>query len=181
MLRSLEYIHKETGSRLLLPLPIPHHEIKGIGQKPKKKKRRTALPLPLVDDVSVFDAPLRLAVLGLGGGILAKFLVERLPNVSVFFNFNFEFFLKIFNFLIKFYFNKYNYLQILFNKIKAEVVGVELDPDVVQIATDFFDLPVGNTRLRVEVMDAMEFLTRTAASETLGFSFIYNFKYFLCI
>ncbi|GMS97317.1 hypothetical protein PENTCL1PPCAC_19492, partial [Pristionchus entomophagus] len=79
-------------------------------------------PLVRPDTVS-----LKVAVLGLGGGLLAGFLVKNLP--------------------------------------KAQVTGVELDPQVVKIATDHFSFPSSDPRMEVRVMDAMDYLKEIAAGD----------------
>ncbi|GMT25926.1 hypothetical protein PFISCL1PPCAC_17223, partial [Pristionchus fissidentatus] len=71
--------------------------------------------------------PLKVAVLGLGGGLLAGFLIKNLAQVRV--------------------------------------TGVELDPQVVQIATDHFEFPATDARMDVRVMDAMDYLKETALGE----------------
>ncbi|EYC26800.1 hypothetical protein Y032_0010g971 [Ancylostoma ceylanicum] len=63
---------------------------------------------------------IKLAVLGLGGGILASFLLRH------------------------------------FNK--AVIDAIELDPDVVKVATQWFALPSRDSRMNVQVKDALDYL-----------------------
>ncbi|EPB69709.1 methyltransferase domain protein [Ancylostoma ceylanicum] len=75
-----------------------------------------------VEDVVVDEQEYRrlLAVLGLGGGILASFLLRH------------------------------------FNK--AVIDAIELDPDVVKVATQWFALPSRDSRMNVQVKDALDYL-----------------------
>ncbi|RCN51753.1 methyltransferase domain protein [Ancylostoma caninum] len=66
----------------------------------------------------------KLAVLGLGGGILASFLLRH------------------------------------FNK--AVIDAIELDPDVVKVATQWFALPSRDSRMNVQVKDALDYLEEAA-------------------
>ncbi|CAJ0602264.1 unnamed protein product [Cylicocyclus nassatus] len=76
------------------------------------------------------NAPLKLAVLGLGGGLLASFLMHHLT--------------------------------------KAVIDGIELDPDVVEIATKWFALPRNNSRMKVKVIDAIDYLEEAAKRDDQG-------------
>lgn len=76
------------------------------------------------------DASLKFAVLGVGGGLLIRYLLEKYPTASV--------------------------------------VGVELDPEMVEIAQKYFGLPdtmaQQSQRLRIMVEDALDFIRRIAES-----------------
>ncbi|KIH60991.1 hypothetical protein ANCDUO_08743 [Ancylostoma duodenale] len=72
----------------------------------------------------------KLAVLGLGGGILASFLLRH------------------------------------FNK--AVIDAIELDPDVVKVATQWFALPSRDSRMNVQVKDALDYLEEAAQKGDRG-------------
>lgn len=45
---------------------------------------------------------------------------------------------------------------------QSHVIGVELDPEMIRVAHEYFDLPAENERLRVVLDDALVFLENTA-------------------
>ncbi|KAJ1359566.1 hypothetical protein KIN20_018331 [Parelaphostrongylus tenuis] len=72
---------------------------------------------PLADPSLI---PLRFAILGLGGGVLASFLLRHFK--------------------------------------KAHIDGIELDPDIVKVAVQWFALPEKDPRINIDVTDALAYL-----------------------
>ncbi|KAK5983618.1 hypothetical protein GCK32_004167 [Trichostrongylus colubriformis] len=86
---------------------------------------------PLSDPAA---AQLKVAVLGLGGGLLASFLLRHLP--------------------------------------KATIEGVELDRDVVTVAIQWFALPHNDPRMRVKVVNALDYLEETSTRSVIAMNLV---------
>lgn len=86
---------------------------------------------------NIANSELKITVLGLGGGLLATFLLQHFPRVAPI------------NFPVQL-------------ELQITLTAVELDKEMVTVATKHFGFPGQDKRVTVKVMDALTYLEQTA-------------------